>query len=218
MPITFDCASCDRDFNVPDAAAGKRATCKGCGATTHVPRPLTLEPGPFRPHHYEFAHRFLPGVSFGGAAGSGLLLVLASDHEGEVLRRYWSAAAEQLPAELHMPPHGLKGTFVEVDEQLSLAVLQLPPARRVPEALFLAGVYVTGQGGLPFRRLLTLELTLSQHARRPSTMLCEWAPGPDRLVHVNWGFEGPWADSRELFVRAVRDLLDDPDREPMAVT
>src|SRR3954447_19897149 len=35
--ITFTCAGCGRSFTVPDQYAGRRAKCKGCGATVEVP-------------------------------------------------------------------------------------------------------------------------------------------------------------------------------------
>ena len=38
--ITFTCAGCGRSFTVPDAYAGRKARCKGCGAPVVVPEPL----------------------------------------------------------------------------------------------------------------------------------------------------------------------------------
>jgi ubiquitin-protein ligase/DNA-directed RNA polymerase subunit RPC12/RpoP len=37
--ISFKCAGCARPFNVPQTFAGRRATCKTCGATVTVPTP-----------------------------------------------------------------------------------------------------------------------------------------------------------------------------------
>jgi ubiquitin-protein ligase/DNA-directed RNA polymerase subunit RPC12/RpoP len=37
--ISFTCAGCGRPFNVPQTFAGRRATCKTCGATVTVPAP-----------------------------------------------------------------------------------------------------------------------------------------------------------------------------------
>jgi len=41
--ITFSCTNCGKSFTVGDEAAGKRGTCKTCGATVFVPPPVAPE-------------------------------------------------------------------------------------------------------------------------------------------------------------------------------
>jgi predicted RNA-binding Zn-ribbon protein involved in translation (DUF1610 family) len=55
MPIQVTCHSCQRSFNAPDAAAGKRAKCPQCGGAIDIPAPpapeevLDAEPEPVLP-------------------------------------------------------------------------------------------------------------------------------------------------------------------------
>lgn len=42
MPITFSCG-CGKVLRVPDAHAGKKAKCPGCGSLTSIPMPATEE-------------------------------------------------------------------------------------------------------------------------------------------------------------------------------
>jgi ubiquitin-protein ligase len=45
--ISFQCSGCGRSFSVPPAYAGRRATCKGCGAVVTVPAAASSpEPAP----------------------------------------------------------------------------------------------------------------------------------------------------------------------------
>lgn len=178
--------------------------CKTCGATSHVPRPLVLEPGPFRQHHYEFAHRFLPHMCFKGGMGAETLRQMAADKAGELLKHGWGSAGSVVAAPERLPSDGLKARLVEPREGLSLAVVQLPQARRMVEALYVAGVYQ----GTSFR-FVTLELSVDIVSQTPRTVLGEWIPGKGQsggLSHVNWG-NGP-PDSREAFIRAAVRVID----------
>jgi predicted RNA-binding Zn-ribbon protein involved in translation (DUF1610 family) len=55
VPIQVTCQSCQRSFNAPDAAAGKRAKCPQCGGAIDIPAPpapeevLDAEPEPMSP-------------------------------------------------------------------------------------------------------------------------------------------------------------------------
>lgn len=203
--IDFECDGCQKPMQAPVKAAGQRAVCKTCGATSHVPRPLVLEPGAFRQHHYEFAHRFLPHMCFRGGMGAETLRSMATDKAGELLRHGWGSAASVVEPADRLPPDGLKARLIEPREGLTLAVVQLPQARRMVEALYVAGVYQPG--GF---RFVTLELSVDIVSQRPRTVLGEWMPGrqgPEApLTHVNWG-NGP-PDSREAFVRAAVRVID----------
>lgn len=44
--ISFVCAGCGRSFSVPEAFAGRRATCKTCGAPVSVPAVAAVAPSP----------------------------------------------------------------------------------------------------------------------------------------------------------------------------
>lgn len=214
MAIAFACSGCQKSMTAPDEAAGRKARCKTCQAVTHVPRPLVLEAGEQRAHHYLFAHRFVPQTSFSGGAGAGLLMAMAADPQGGLLRKGWDAVGAQLPRAQRLAPDGLSGSVVEAREGLNLAVVQLPPARRQPEALFVAGAYALDPAGegMSFR-LLTLELGLDMGTGQPQTVLGEWAPTREGgLRHLNWG-PGP-PDSLTAFASAARALIDKDDAQP----
>jgi predicted RNA-binding Zn-ribbon protein involved in translation (DUF1610 family) len=53
MPIPVTCPSCQRAFQAPDGAAGKRAKCPKCGGIINIPAPVVqeeiLEAEPMRP-------------------------------------------------------------------------------------------------------------------------------------------------------------------------
>lgn len=221
MDVPYDCPGCDRELSVPLSAAGKRVRCKSCEQVAHVPRPLTIEQGDPRPHHYTFAHRFLPQMALGSYDQSALFLHLTADPTGASLQESWRLTAKVtgLDPALHLQPDGLRRMVFDAGERHALVAIQLPPARRLAEALFVGALVdkAPDAATFPVQRFFTLEPTLNLIDGRPSTMLCEWSlhPQEGRLVHVNWGFEGPWADSPEMFAVAVRDLLGDPDRRPM---
>jgi hypothetical protein len=208
MAIAFECSGCSKRMSAGDDAAGRKAKCKACGVVTHVPRPLVLEEGERRDHHYDFAHGFLPHMSFRGGMGVGTLLAMASDAKGALLRMGWESVGSSLPQKDRLPPDGLRATLVEPAKDLALAVIQLPPARRSPEALFVAGCYDQRGGSTSFR-FLTLELGLDLATLGPRTVLGEWLPSADGgpPAHGNLGTGPP--DSREAFVAACLRLLDE---------
>jgi hypothetical protein len=192
-------------MKVPDAAAGRKGRCKECRGVTRVPRPLILEDGDCRDHHYQFAHGFLPGMSLGNPEGAGTIMGMALDSSGDLLRKGWAMVGERIPKRERLSPKGLKATFVEANDDVGVGVIQLPQALRQAEALFVAGAYIQARQGMDFR-LLTLELAVNLGGGA-QTMLCEWLVNDDGgLDHANFG-PGP-PDSREAFVEAVVNLVE----------
>ncbi|MEZ6187856.1 MAG: hypothetical protein R3F62_22955 [Planctomycetota bacterium] len=215
MPISFTCPSCEQSFTLPDAAGGRLGRCKGCKRKIRVPFPLVVEDGEPRAHHYVFAHRFLPAVSFGNPEGAGLLIAMAGQESGELFRRCWADVASELPPAERLTPDGFKGAVVEVSDRLAIAVVTLPQARFQAEAVFVAGSYQRKRAGMTFR-LFALELSRDLQAGQPSVVLGEWQPGRRGLAHVNWGGDVP--NSPEGFAQAIAHLIRDPKRKPLAVS
>ena len=200
--IQFNCSECGQVMKAPETAAGRKGRCKACGNVERVPRPLICESGDYRPHHYAFAHGLVPAFSLlSGPEGTGTLLAMCVDPSGDFARKSWRMAGEDLPRDQRLSPEGLKATMVEVDDSLGLAMVRLPPARFMAEAIYVVGVYQKGRGRKMDFRLLTLELSYG-----PSTMLCEWAPTREGgLNHVNHGPGSP--DSETALVKAIRQIL-----------
>src|SRR5260370_32333930 len=46
MSIAFSCPDCERTFKVPDAMAGRKAKCSGCGATILIANVIGLTEKP----------------------------------------------------------------------------------------------------------------------------------------------------------------------------
>jgi ubiquitin-protein ligase/DNA-directed RNA polymerase subunit RPC12/RpoP len=66
--ISFTCAGCGRSFSVPDTFAGRRATCKNCGAPIVVPEAAAPPTPQVRPADPLQASGDVPGTNGGGAA------------------------------------------------------------------------------------------------------------------------------------------------------
>jgi hypothetical protein len=205
VAIQFKCSACEQVMKAPEAAAGRKGRCKGCGHVERVPRPLVFKEGEYRPHHYVFAHVMAPAICFGSKEGSGMLMAMCTDDSGKFLRKTWRMASEGLPRSQHLKPEGLEAKMVEVDGDHALAMVRLPTAHYQAEAIYLVGSYQFSSRGSMFR-LLTLELSYDFSKKTPCTMLCEWSPTRDGgCNHGNFG-PGP-PDSETALTKAIVDLL-----------
>lgn len=152
---------------------------------------LSQAPRP-RDHHYVFAHRLLPRMTF--ALSPKLELSrLAADLS--LFRGIWAEVGSMVDEALS--DDGLAAT-VAADGELSVLVLTCPPAEVAAEAIMVAIVrqpvrrlwvfpgmqlrYFTLELGLAF----TDELQLAGHR----TVLCEWT---QKGTHLNYG-DGPPAE------------------------
>lgn len=152
---------------------------------------LSQTPYP-RDHHYVFAHRLLPRMTFALSPKLELTRVAA---DLSFFRGIWTEVGSMVDEAL--PDDGLAATVVE-DGELSVLVLSLPPAEVPAEAIMIAIVRQ------PIRRLLvfpgmqlryfTLELGLALtdgfQIAGHRTVLCEWTK---KGAHLNYG-DGPPAE------------------------
>ena len=145
-----------------------------------------------RPHHYQFAHRVMPGTARQVAVR---LPELAADGRlNDALRATWEQIGLALDEGDRLSPDGLSGQMVEVDGH-QVALITLPRALHVTEAHFAAVVLGTDPV-----RYVVLEHSWTL-ADQPDTVLGEWTPD----VHINLG-SGPPPTQRE-FLKAVGSLL-----------
>lgn len=153
--------------------------------------PATDKP---RPHHYEFAHRALPAMAAG--LGREIIDVALAGNLDVGLHSTWTMLGKRLSPGNRLPPDGLTGTGVSL-EQSDLVVITFPPAERIAEAHFAAVVISRDQTAV---RYFTLELSRGESGGIV-TSIGEWADGR----HVHHG-TGP-APDLGAFVAALAELL-----------
>ncbi len=165
-----------------------------------------------RGQHYTFAHRLLPGVA--RHLGALSVLVLADeDKRDEFLLDIWNDSGRDEKGDNLVASEGLRASVSRTDDKL-IAIVVLPPAKRIPEAHFVAimcdlppetddedaenseearEVFRLIVRSMPVR-YFTLERGSSLDGT-PHTVFCEWtAEG----AHHNMG-DGPPAAEREFF-------------------
>lgn len=195
--IRFRCPSCDALVDAPADAAGTSRPCAACGTRCRVPgRPvaagpvatgLVLEAGDPRPHHYTFAHQFLPAMARSDPAAA---LALVIDPEDTIVRDCWAWVGSKLDPGDRLEPAGLATSF---DDRggWRLGLVTLPPARRMPEAIYVGLAFDPSRPGSV--RVVTLELSQDFAAGAASTILAEWTGEAESLSHLNLG-PGPAAE------------------------
>ena len=148
-----------------------------------------------RPHHYEFAHRALPGIAFSprvdlaGLAGAARL--------DSALRATWAAAGERHGEADRLPDDGLQGELVQVAGQPAVLVT-FPAANHAAEAFF---ALIAPLDPPRSRRYLTLEFSWNVVTGHPATVIGEWHAGH----HLNLG-PGPDA-AKTAFLARMHGLL-----------
>lgn len=194
MSITFYCSNCDQRMRAPEAAAGRKGRCKGCGGVERVPYTPSIEQaGPARQHHYAFAHALLPELAF---RRPGAMLAMTQGSEGrELLHKLWKSAGYDLPASEQVSPKGLKGRWVEFGPGFALAMIRMPRACRAIEALQVVGVHYLDERGAQCFRLMTLELIRPVEGGA-GTVLCEWTVNAfGEFDHINHLYSVPDSDT-----------------------
>lgn len=159
-----------------------------------------------RPHHYQFAHRILPGRL--RQDPSWFLENLYSKHTLGFLLTRWGEAAMELDDSDFLPPEGeLKCDFFDLAGGYRAAVISLPEPKFVTEAHLVAIVSRAERRPLlffetaPAPRYFTLEYSLADDRITHQTLLCEWTHG----CHSVYG-TGPTADP-SAFVSAIEPFL-----------
>jgi hypothetical protein len=164
-------------------------------------------PGP-RPHHYAFAHDYLPGILWHDPALLLFALFTANEEfREEQIHIRWGVVGERFDPAERLPDRGLCCSTHALADGHQAAVITLPPAERPTEAHMVAIVYRP-----PRRRLLlwrteailryfTLELSFDPESGGWLSALCDWTPHG----HLNYG-EGPPNDVA-AFLGAIHRLL-----------
>jgi hypothetical protein len=148
-----------------------------------------------RPHHYEFAHRALPGIAFSPRVD--LAALAGAARLDSALHATWAAVGERCAGADRLPDDGLHGELADAAGKPAVLVT-FPAANHAAEAFF---AVIAPLDPPESRRYLTLELSWNVVSGRPATVIGEWRAGS----HFNLG-PGPEAD-KPAFLASVQRLL-----------
>jgi hypothetical protein len=159
-----------------------------------------------RAHHYNFAHRVLPGLLW---ANPFLFLeTLYGDHASGFLFTLWFQASKGLDeGDVMLPSEELRRDLFDLKGGYHAAVVSLPEPKFLTEAYMVAIVFRPEKKRLllpklpPVFRYFTLEYGLCDGMQTVRTVLCEWT----QAVHGNYG-TGPLANPK-AFIGAIESLL-----------
>jgi len=149
-----------------------------------------------RAHHYNFAHVDLPTSFFVDPEWivDEFALAYGTEWQDEFVLNQWNLSGNRLSNDEFMSPDGLAVHVVE-DRGLTIVVVTMPPAERVPEAIYVAMVYDREAGTSYY---FTLEYSFGD-----STMFCAWFANRTRQ---NFG-EGTPAGDIDAFIDRVIEHL-----------
>ncbi len=148
-----------------------------------------------RLHHYEFAHRALPGIAFNPRVD--LAALANAGHLDGALRATWAAVGERRDEADRLPGEGLQGEPVEVAGEPAVLVT-FPAANHAAEAFY---AVIAPLDPPESRRYITLEFSWNVLTDHPTTVIGEWRTGS----HLNHG-PGPEA-AKSTFLARVQELL-----------
>jgi hypothetical protein len=143
-----------------------------------------------RPHHYDFAHRAVPGIALDPRVD--LAALSREDRLDAALQATWAAVGDRRDAAERLPDEGLTGELVEVAGQ-SAVLVTFPVAIHAAEAFY---ALVAPLEPPESRRYLTLEFSWDVVTSNPTTVIGEWRAGG----HVNLGL-GPEAAASAFLAR-----------------
>jgi hypothetical protein len=134
-----------------------------------------------RPHHYHFAHRFLPKQVHTDPQGIEYIL---REHGGVALRDVWDAYESRLPPEKeHIDGSGID--VLQPADSDRIYVVRMPEPKFAVEAFMTAAVFVDDPDlGEPVGYYFTLELEQHPWTLAYGTVFGAWLA--DR-THVNMG-------------------------------
>jgi len=149
-----------------------------------------------RAHHYDFAHVALPIEFYNDPQA---LLSELSGGDSPMLEDMWYRLAEEggLRATQPLPSEGLDYLMVN-EGALIMAVVTMPPAEAIPEAIYVAMVYNSETGEASY---YTLEKSFDNF-----TMFCAWHANRSR---ENFG-EGTPDGDKAAFIDRVISFEADP--------
>ncbi|MBT5607204.1 MAG: hypothetical protein HOJ57_14790 [Lentisphaerae bacterium] len=90
---------------------------------------------PFRPHHYQFAHKLLPALLYGEDGPEYLYSVFRQGSGDEFLRDTWDEYAERLECE-YVQPDGMACHVHKMGEDHQIVAIRFPKPERSPEAYY----------------------------------------------------------------------------------
>jgi hypothetical protein len=98
-----------------------------------------------RPHHYVFAHHWLPRFAQSNPAA---FFSLFSTQDGQdAIASFWDTVGESLAPALRMPSEGLDVHWTLLHAGIHALIVQLPPPKAMPEAYFVAAISLTQPDG-----------------------------------------------------------------------
>ena len=150
-----------------------------------------------RPHHYFFAHRYLPGMF---QSEPGQFMSMLASNGLPFVHFMWDRAGQQMPPDDRLAPDGLALSMHKSVQNIEVAIISLPKPENTPEAHFVAPAYHPEVNGQLFTRYYTLEFTLLG-SNQPGTMFCRWSD----TTHMNMG-DGPRPDLNE-FLNKIEERL-----------
>jgi hypothetical protein len=154
-----------------------------------------------RAHHYEFAHRLLPGLFL---SDPDRFLRTLEGGDVSFLEFLWDDVGKKLDPSEVLQKKGLQYTIRSIDEYSTAVFVTMPPPDATPEAYFVALTIQKEDPGLDTSaRCLTLEYSMDFQTEMAITVLGEWTLDGK---HLNLGL-GPEPTEGE-FVSAVMSLVD----------
>jgi hypothetical protein len=174
---------------------------KGKPAPKPRPKLRQIDENNPRPHHYQFAHRFLPALFFGNPER--FLTTMSGSNGLDFLRFQWKNLEQYIEAPLSSV--GLDYQTRRLDDGTTLVIVTLPPPQKVTEAYYTASVYRPAEGQTAaLTRYFTLEYGIDLIPDQPKRMvLGEWTRDPQ---HLNYG--NHFASDVIAFFRLVCTKLD----------
>lgn len=150
-----------------------------------------------RDHHYTFAYEMLPKLFFSDPSK---FIEMISTHKDDYVYFIWKSVGEKWinnDSDI-MTPNGLSCAVINAGDDITVAIVKLPPPEVMPEAYFVAMVY-----NPPNAQYITLEKSLNLEDGSPSSVLCGLAGNE---MHFNYG-GGPSEPTFRSFYDAVIRLI-----------
>ena len=129
-----------------------------------------------RPHHYVFAHQWLPRFA---QSNSAAFFALFTTGEGQAaMVNFWDTVGESLAPELRLPSDGLTVHWIQLHPGLRALIVQMPAPTSMTEAHFVAAVAVPPsddeEADVP---VFSLQYAWDFEKAQPQTAVATWDGG-----------------------------------------
>jgi hypothetical protein len=136
---------------------------------------------PPRPHHYAFAHRWLP--QFAQTSPERFFALFTSADGQNALESLWQAVGDSLEPEQRLSGEGLSVHWVALHPGRGALIIELPKPATVPEAYFVAVVKLDSAADDAPVPVFCLEFGLDFDSANGATVVGSWKEDE----HVNHG-------------------------------